>query len=120
MTDSYRTKKQPDASAAQALTGYTRPGNVRERYNWMERPVALYPQGKITRDNILEELSLKSFPMATITLAMQGNGFRVLIESVLRSPGHPSRQGKPVSVGSGICFTHLSESLISHPPPMDL
>lgn len=81
MSDSYQAKKQLTPSAAQALTDYTWPGNVRELYNMMERLVALYPQSKITRNHILEELSLKSSPMATITLAMQDHDFRTLMNN---------------------------------------
>lgn len=77
----YKTKKQLTPSAAQALTDYAWPGNVRELYNMIERLVVLYPQSKITKEHILEELSLKSPPMTTITLATQDHDFRTIMSN---------------------------------------
>jgi transcriptional regulator with PAS, ATPase and Fis domain len=81
MSAGYRTKKQLTPSAVQALTDYAWPGNVRELYNMMERLVVLYPQSKITREHVLEELSFKSPPVTTITLATRDNDFRTIMNN---------------------------------------
>lgn len=78
---SYKVEKQLTPSAVQALTDYTWPGNVRELYNIIERLVVLYPQKKITREHILEELSLKFQPMNTSTLATHAHDFRTIMNN---------------------------------------
>ncbi len=85
---SYKVRKQLMPSAAQALTDHTWPGNVRELYNIIERLVALYPQDKITRDHILEELSLKFPPMTTIMPAANARNFRTIMNNFERELIH--------------------------------
>lgn len=81
ISGSYKASKQLTPSAAQALSEYTWPGNVRELYNMIERLVVLYPQSKITREHILEELSLKSPAITKITLATYAQDFRTIMSN---------------------------------------
>ena len=72
--------KQLTPPAIQALTDYAWPGNVRELYNIMERLVVLYPHSKISREHVLDELSLKFPPVKTIMLDSSNRKFRTIIK----------------------------------------
>ena len=59
----YKIEKQFTPPVFQVLTDYSWPGNIRELQNLIERLVALYPQNKITKEQVLDELMLKTPPI---------------------------------------------------------
>ena len=100
--DYYKTEKCLTPSAIEPLTDYAWPGNVRELYNLMERVAVIYPNKKITKENVLEELALK-LPAAMIVkpqLSLLNDDFQTaldnfekdLIEQALKNHGSNLQQ----------------------------
>ena len=89
---SCKVQKQLTPSAIQALTDYIWPGNVRELYNVMERLVVLYPQNKITKEHVLEELSLKFSPKHTIVPDVHNRSFKKIMSNFERDLIHQTIQ----------------------------
>ena len=78
---SCKVQKQLTPSAIQALADYIWPGNVRELYNVMERLVVLYPQIKITKEHVLEELSPNLSQKNTIMPDAHKRGFKKIMST---------------------------------------
>lgn len=104
---SYKTTKRLTPSAMQVLRDYSWPGNIREVRNIMERLVIFYPQREITKEQVLEELTLKSpypdkKPLPSLNCNLQkamADFERDLIEQVLRQhDGNVEKAAETLSI----------------------
>lgn len=78
LCNKYKMTKQFAPDALQVLTEYSWPGNVREIQNIIERLVALYPQKIITKEQVLNEIIVKT-PIISGRISLQ-NGLQYAVD----------------------------------------